>query len=88
VLTFIILLGEIVVAEVVVVFVIVFVVVVVVVVVVVAGVVVVVCRMGGGGKEVSGSCVDWLYFDLSPDDEYLTDTTLTDLLTLTSDGSG
>jgi hypothetical protein len=78
-----ILLGEIVVAEVVVVFV-----VVVVVVVVVAGVVVVVCRMGGGGREVSGSCVDWLYFDLSPDDEYLTDTTLTDLLTLTSDGSG
>ena len=78
-----ILLGEIVVAEVVVVFV-----VVVVVVVAVAGVVVVVCRMGGGGREVSGSCVDWLYFDLSPDDEYLTDTTLTDLLTLTSDGSG
>ena len=77
-----ILLGEIVVAEVVVVFV-------AVVVVVVAGVVVVVCRMGGGGREVSGSCVDWLlYFDLSPDDEYLTDTTLTDLLTLTSDGSG
>ena len=47
------------------------------------------CLTGVGGMEVSVRCCpDSSSLALAPDNEYLTDTTLTDLLTLTSEVSG